>query len=97
MDVVSYKIKGTDIQGGIIEWEQLLSSLTTDHQVKLDVKLLRAFLVNILPKWMGDKAMEHMDRLLTYNEVRGKAIALSQMPGGDISVHQLETLPQWPQ
>ena len=78
-------------------WEQLVTSLTTDHSVKLDAKLLRAFLMNILPKWMGDKVMEHLDRLLTYNEVRGKAIALSQMHGGDISVHQLETPPQWPQ
>ena len=72
MDVVNYKIKGKDIQGGIIEWEQLVSSLTTDHQVKLDAKLLRAFLMNILPEWMGDKVMEHLDRLLTYNEVREK-------------------------
>ena len=96
MDVANYKIKGKDIQGGIIEWEQLVHSLTTDHQISLDAKLLRAFLMNILPKWMGDKVMEHLDRLLTYHEVRGKAIALSQMHGSDLPVHQLETQPQWP-
>ena len=96
MDVVNYKIKGKDIQGGIIEWEQLANSLMTDHQIKLDTKLLRAFLMNIFPKWMGDKVMEHLDRLLTYQEVREKAIALSQMHGSDLPVHQLETPLQWP-
>lgn len=96
MDVVNYKIKNKDIQGGIIEWEQLVNSLTSDHQIRLDPKLLRAFLMNILPKWMQDKVMEHLDRLLTYHEVREKAIALSQMQGGDLSVNKLETQPQWP-
>ena len=96
MDVVNYKIKGNDVQGGIIEWEQLVNALSTDHQIKLDAKLLRAFLMNILPKRMQDKVMEHLDRLLTYPEVREKAIALSQMHGGDLPVHQLETPSQWP-
>ena len=59
-----------------------MSSLETDHLVKLDGKLLRAFLMNILPKWMSDKVMEHLDRLLTYADVREKAIALSQSHGG---------------
>ena len=52
--------------------------------------------MNILPKRMQDKVMEHLDRLLTYPEVREKAIALSQMHGGDLPVHQLETPSQWP-
>ena len=38
MDVVNYKIKGNDVQGGIIEWEQLVNALSTDHQIKLDAK-----------------------------------------------------------
>ena len=50
MDIVNYKIKGKDVQGGVIEWEQMVGSLETDHLVKLDPKLLRAFLMNILPK-----------------------------------------------
>ena len=70
MDVINFKIKGKDIQSGIIEWEQLVSSLTQDHAIKLDAKLLRAFLMNILPKWMADKILEHLDRLPTYAEVR---------------------------
>ena len=43
MDVINYKIKGKDIQAGIIEWEQLVSTLTKDHSIKLDAKLLRPF------------------------------------------------------
>ena len=39
MDVINYKIKG-DVQGGIIEWEQLTNALATDHGVKLDSRLL---------------------------------------------------------
>ena len=52
-------------------------SLSTDHDVKLQPKLLRAFLINILPKAMMDKIMEHLDRLLDYKDVREKAISLS--------------------
>ena len=83
MDVINFKIKGKDIQSGIIEWEQLVSSLTKDHEIKLDAKLLRAFLMNILPKWMYDKILEHLDRLPTYSEVRGKVISLSQTQTGE--------------
>ena len=63
MDVTNFKIKGKDIQSGIIEWEQLVSSLTKDHAIKLEATLLRAFLMNILPKWMADKILGHLDRL----------------------------------
>ena len=38
MDVINFKITGKEIQGGIIEWEQLVSSLTKDHAIKLDPK-----------------------------------------------------------
>ena len=50
MDIVNFKIKGKDVQGGIIEWEQVLSSLETDHHEKLSPKMARAFLMNVLPK-----------------------------------------------
>ena len=82
MDVINFKIKGKEIQSGIIEWEQLVSSLTKDHGVKLDAKLLRAFLMNILPAWMYGKILEHLDRLPTYAEVREKVISLSQSQTG---------------
>ena len=72
LDVINFKIKGKDIQSGVIEWEQLVSTLTKDHSITLDAKLLRAFLMNIMPKWMCDKIVEHLDRLPTYVEVRGK-------------------------
>ena len=29
--VINFKIKGKDIQSGIIEWEQVASTLTKDH------------------------------------------------------------------
>ena len=38
LDVINFKIKGKDIQGGIIEWEQLVSTLTKDHPITLDAK-----------------------------------------------------------
>ena len=71
LDVINFKIKGKYIQSGVIEWEQLVSTLTKDHSITLDAKLLRAFLMNIMPKWMYDKIVEHLDhRLPTYVEVR---------------------------
>ncbi len=94
MDVINFKIRGKDIQAGIIEWEQLVSSLTKDHAIKLDPKLLRAFLMNILPKWMYEKILEHLDRLPNYSEVREKVISLSQTQSGD-PVQQVETGPTW--
>ena len=93
MDVINFKITGKEIQGGIIEWEQLVSSLTKDHAIKLDPKLLRAFLMNILPKWMYGKVLEHLDRLPTYAEVREKVISLSQNQGGEPPVQQVDTQP----
>ena len=41
LDVVNYKIKGKDVQGGVVEWGQLVSTLTKDHSITLDPKLLR--------------------------------------------------------
>jgi hypothetical protein len=73
LDVINFKVKGKDIQSGIIEWEQLVSTLTKDHSISLDAKLLRAFLMNIMPKWMYDKIVEHLDRLPTYVEVRERS------------------------
>ena len=75
--MINYKVRGKDIQAGIIDWEQQVSSLTKDHGINLDPKLLRALLMNIMPKWMSDKILEHLDRLPLYGEVREKIISLS--------------------
>ena len=72
MDVVNFKVRGKDIQAGIIDWEQQVSALTKDHGISLDPKLTRALLMNTMPKWMSDKVMEHLDRLPLYGEVREK-------------------------
>ena len=90
LDVVNFKVKGKDIQAGIVEWEQMVSALTKDHAITLDAKLLRAFLMNIMPKWMYDKIVEHLDRLPTYVQVREKVISLSQAQAGE-NIQQVET------
>ena len=92
LDVINFKIKGKDIQSGIIEWEQVVSTLTKDHSITLDAKLLRAFLMNIMPKWMYDKIVEHLDRLPTYVEVLEMVISLSQTQTGE-NIQQVETPP----
>ena len=93
LDVVNYKIKGKDIQGGLVEWEQLVSTLTKDHSIVLDPKLLRAFLTNILPSWMYSKIIEHLDRLPTYVDIREKVISLSQQAQAGEDVQQVEPAP----
>ena len=96
IDIISYKIRGKDVQGGLIDWEQMINSLETDHMIKLDPLILKAFILNILPKLMSDKVFEHLDRLKTYAEVREKAIALSQAHVG-ADCNQVEpTVEQWP-
>ena len=55
--VVNFKIKGNDIQSGLVQWEQLILSLEQDHEEKLSPKLRRAFMMNVLPNWMHSKVM----------------------------------------
>ena len=99
MDIVNFKIKGKDVQKGIIDWEKMVTTLESDHKEKLSPKLRRAFLMNVFPKWLTDKVMERLDRFNTYKEMRDKAISLSQMHDGTAPVSQVETPPpqQWPQ
>ena len=92
---VNFKIKGKDIQSGLVQWEQLILSLEQDHEEKLSPKLRRAFLMNVLPSWMQGKVMEHLDRLKTYAEVRGKVVSLCHTCSGDVpDCNQLEN-PEW--
>ena len=96
LDVVNFKIKGKNIQEGVVEWEQLVSVLTKDHQIILDPKLLRAFLTNILPNWMYSKIIEHLDRLPTYVDIREKVVSLSQQTqsGGDVNAVESQPVQQ---
>ena len=97
MAIVNFKIKGKDIQAGLVQWEQQILALERDHQENLSPKLRRAFLMNVLPSWMQSKVMEHLDRLKTYAEVREKVVSLCHTSGGDDpDCNQLET-PEWQQ
>ncbi len=48
LSIANFKIKGKDIQSGLVQCEQLILSLEQDHE-KLSPKLRRAFLMNVLP------------------------------------------------
>ena len=80
--IVSYKIKGKDVQVGLVQWESQVLSLEHDHKEVLSPKIRRALLMNVLPSWMQNRVMEHLDRLKTYGEVREKVVALCQTDGG---------------
>ena len=83
MAIVNFKIKRKDIQSGLVQWEQQILALEQDHQEKLSPKLRRAFLMNVLPSWMQNKILEHLDRLKTYAEVREKVVALCHSCNGE--------------
>ena len=96
MAIVNFKIKGKDIQSGLVQWEQLILSLEQDHEEKLSPKLRRAFLMNVLPSWMQGKFMEHLDRIKSYAEVREKVVSLCHTCSGDApDCQQLEQ--EWQQ
>ena len=38
--------------------------------------------MNVLSTWMQNRVLEHLHRLKTYVEVRGKVVALCQTAGG---------------
>ena len=50
--------------------------LERDHQEALSPKIKRAFLMNVLPTTIQSRIMEHLDRLMTYKEVREKVVSL---------------------
>ena len=81
--IVNFRIKGKDIQSGLVQWEQMILSLEQDHEEKLNPKLRRAFMMNVLPSWMQGKVMEHLDRLKSYAEVREKVVSLCHTCSGD--------------
>ena len=65
LSVIGHKIKGKDVQAGLILWEAQLLQLERDHQEVLSPKIKRAFLMNVLPASIQSRIMEHLDRLKT--------------------------------
>ena len=77
--LVSFKIGAKqDVQSELVRWETMLLSLERDHAEKLSPKIRRALLLNILPKWLQDRILEHLDRLIDYAQVREKIVSLLQ-------------------
>ena len=57
----------------------MLLSLERDHAGKLNPKIRRALLLNILPSALQSRILEHLDRLVDYAQVREKVVSLVQM------------------
>ena len=76
LTIVNHKIRGKDVQTGLVHWEQMLLSLEQDHGESFSPKVRRALLMNVLPSWLYNKILEHLDRLKTYGEVREKIVSL---------------------
>ena len=81
--IINYKMtKDSEVQSGIVSWEALVLILDRDHKLTLPPKWKRAIFLNTLPKALHLKLMEHVDRLLTYEQMWGKAISLTQIGRG---------------
>ena len=76
LSIIGHKIKGKDVQSGLVLWEAQLLALERDHQEQLSPKIKRALLMNVLPSSVQTRVMEHLDRLKTYKEVRDKVVSL---------------------
>ena len=63
LTIVGFKVKGEDVQVGLVQWESQLLALERDHKETLSPKVRRALLMNILPASMQSRVMEHLDRL----------------------------------
>lgn len=74
LSIIGHKIKGEDVQVGLVLWKAQLLALERDHQETLSPKIKRAFLMNVLPTGIQTRVMEHLDRLKTYREVREKVV-----------------------
>ena len=75
LSIVGHKIKGKDVQAGLVLWEAQVLALDRDHKETLSPKVKRALLKNVLPTAMQARVMEHLDRLKTYAEVCEKIIS----------------------
>ena len=63
LTTIGYKIKGKDIQAGLVLWEAQMLALERDHQETLSSKIKRAVLMDVLPTSVQPRVMEHLDRL----------------------------------
>ena len=77
--IASFAIsKVEDVLAGIIRWEGMVAVLARDHKEVLSEKLRIALLIGILPNSLQERIMEHLDRLITYNDVHAKVVSLVQ-------------------
>ena len=90
--IVGCKINGEDVQAGLVQWESQILALERDHKEELSPKIRTALLMNVLPPWMQNRILEHLDRLETHAEVMETVVALCQAAGGgeDTDCAQLE-------
>ena len=73
ISVVGYKVaKNADVQASLVQWEGAVLRLEKDHKEKLSDEIRRAFLMKFLPKTVQSRVYEHLDRLTTYEKLRGK-------------------------
>ena len=56
----------------------MFAVLARDHKEVLSDKIRIALLISILPNGLQERVMEHLDRLLTYNDVHDKVVSLVQ-------------------
>ena len=67
-----------DVQSGLVKWDTMMLALERDHNEKLSPKIRRALLLNILPKALQSRILEHLDRLPDYTQVFEKVVSLVQ-------------------
>ena len=101
ISAVGYKVaKNADVQASLVTWEGAVLRLEKDHKEKLSDKIKRALLFNILPATIQSRVYEHLDRLTTYDKVRGKVISLVQVAKGpgdvDCGSLNVDADEQWP-
>ena len=63
LSIIGHKIKGKDVQAGLVLWEAHMLQLERDHQETLSPKIKRAILMNVLPTSVQPRVMEHLGRL----------------------------------
>ena len=67
------------MQAALVQWESQLLALERDHGEILSPKIRRALLLNILPQSIQTRVFEHLDRLVSYAQVREKVVSLVQI------------------
>ena len=90
LEIIEWKIKGTDVLAGLVKWENKVAELERDHKEKLGENIQRAMLMNILPAAMQARIREHLDRLKTYKDIRAKLVTLSHNLAGSADIGNLD-------